>query len=172
MTTTTEIVAIMAKATKLDSTQRRLDQAAIPYRGPRLPAVPDDLVVLGIFDIECDERLWVPQAPDVWFRALLFSVSGGYFANILRGRWHYLEHHWWATEGGYAYEPPGDIHTLEVPEDVKEMVTKFHVTGAYIYIDPDGNPVGIEDVFSKLAKAREHYEAVGLGASIADQFVR
>lgn len=50
----------------------RPDQAAVPYRGPRLPAVPDDLVIPGIFDIECDERLWVPQAPGVWFRPLLF----------------------------------------------------------------------------------------------------
>ncbi|KAF5485365.1 hypothetical protein CGCS363_v014765 [Colletotrichum siamense] len=172
----------------------RPDQAAVPYRGPRLPAVPDDLVIPGIFDIECDERLWVPQAPGVWFRPLLFSVSGGYFVNILRvrrsgilsrhrhagavhatvlkGRWHYLEHPWWATEGGYAYEPPGDIHTLEVPDDVKEMVTMFHVTGAYIYVDPDGVPVGVEDVFSKLDKAKKHYEDVGLGAAFADQFVR
>ncbi|EGU80368.1 hypothetical protein FOQG_03725 [Fusarium oxysporum f. sp. raphani 54005] len=194
MATTTQTVTMISNTSKQEELKERADQAAVPYRGPRLPAVPDDLVVPGIFDFECDERLWVPQAPDVWFRPLLLSVSGGYFVNILRvrrsgilsrhrhagcvhatvlkGRWHYLEHPWWATEGGYAFEPPGDIHTLEVPEDVKEMVTMFHVTGAYIYVDPDGNPVGVEDVFSKLDKARKHYEAVGLGASFADQFVR
>lgn len=59
-----------------------------------------------------------------------------------------------------------------MPEDVKEMITLFHVTGAYIYVDPDGNPTGVEDVFSKLQLARKHYEAVGLGADFADQFVR
>ena len=42
------------------------------------------------------------------------------------------------------------------------MVTLFHVTGAYVYVQPDGGPVGIEDVFTKLAAARAHYEAVGL----------
>ncbi|KAG7410806.1 hypothetical protein LZL87_002696 [Fusarium oxysporum] len=175
MATTTQTVTMIANTSKQEELKERADRAAVPYRGPCLPAVPDDLVVPGIFDFECDECLWVPQAPDVWFRPLLLSVSGGYFVNILRflkGRWHYLEHPWWATEGGYAFEPPGDIHTLEVPEDVKEMVTMFHVTGAYIYVDPDGNPVGVEDVFSKLDKARKHYEAVGLGASFADQFVR
>ena len=52
------------------------------------------------------------------------------------------------------------------------MVTMFHVTGAYIYVDPDGIPVGVEDVFSKLEAAREHYESVGLGADFADQFIR
>ena len=182
-------------AAKQHDQNERADQAAVAYRGPRLPSVPDDLVVPGILSLDdCDERLWVPQAPGVWFRPLLLSVSGGFFVNllrvrrsgilsrhrhagcvhatVLRGRWHYLEHPWWATEGGYAFEPPGDIHTLEVPEDVKEMVTLFHVTGAYIYVDPDGNPVGVEDVFSKLSKAKDHYESVGLGASFADQFVR
>jgi 2,4'-dihydroxyacetophenone dioxygenase len=52
------------------------------------------------------------------------------------------------------------------------MITLFHVTGAYIYVDPDGNPTGVEDVFSKLELARKHYEAVGLGADFADQFIR
>ncbi|KAK1813762.1 hypothetical protein LTR12_011816 [Friedmanniomyces endolithicus] len=136
----------------------------------------------------------VPQAPDVSFRPLLLSTSQGYFVNILRvkksgilsrhqhtgpvhaftlkGKWHYLEHDWWATEGGYSMEPPGETHTLEVPEGVEEMVTLFHVTGAYVYVDPYGKAERVEDVFSKLKMAREHYEKCGLGASFVDQFIR
>lgn len=167
----------------------------VPYRGEPLYRVPDDLVVLGAMDVDgADERLWVPQAPDVTFRPLLLSVSQGYFVNILRvrrsgvlsrhrhagpvhaltlrGRWHYLEHDWWAEEGGYSYEPPGDIHTLEVPDGVREMTTLFHVTGAYVYVDPDGAPVGVEDVFSKIDNARKHYAEVGLGADYVDRFIR
>lgn len=123
-----------------------------------------------------------------------FSVSHGYFVNLLRvrrsgtlsrhrhtgtvqattirGRWHYLEHSWWATEGSHAFEPPGDIPTLEMPEGVEEMITLFHVTGAYIHVDVDGNPDGVEDVFSKLQSARDHYEKVGLGKDYANQFIR
>jgi 2,4'-dihydroxyacetophenone dioxygenase len=170
------------------------DNMATAYRGPKLPSVSEDIVVTDALNLQCDERLWVPQAPDVWFRPLCFNVSQGYFVNILRvrkngilsrhrhtgpvhatvlrGRWHYLEHPWWAEEGGYAFEPPGDIHTLEVPEGVEEMVTLFHVTGAYIYVDPEGTALGIEDVFSKLEAARKHYEEVGLGAGFVDQFIR
>jgi len=167
----------------------------IPYRGEQPYGVPDDLVVLGALDIDgADERLWIPQSESVTFRPLLLSVSQGYFVNILRvrrsgilsrhrhagpvhaltlrGRWHYLEHDWWAEQGGYSFEPPGDIHTLEVPDGVAEMTTLFHVTGAYIYVDPDGVPVGIEDVFTKIANAREHYAAVGLGADYVDRFIR
>ena len=52
------------------------------------------------------------------------------------------------------------------------MITLFHVTGAYIYVDPDDNAVGVEDVFTKLEAARKHYEAVGLGTAYVDRFVR
>ena len=90
-------------------------------------------------------------------RPLLLGTSQGYFVNILRvkrsgilsrhqhtgpvhaitlkGRWHYLEHDWWAEEGGYSFEPPGETHTLEVPEGCDEMATLFHVTGAYVYVE-------------------------------------
>ncbi|RMZ75569.1 hypothetical protein DV737_g5241, partial [Chaetothyriales sp. CBS 132003] len=177
------------------TSSRPTDVSAVRYSGPPLYAVRDDLVVPNVLDIDnVDERLWVPQSKDVWFRPLIFSVSHGYFVNllrvrksgilsrhrhagpvhatVLRGRWHYLEHDWWAEEGSYAFEPPGDIHTLEVPNGVKEMITLFHVTGAYIYVDPQGKPEAIEDVFSKIDLARAHYEEVGLGADFVDQFIR
>jgi quercetin dioxygenase-like cupin family protein len=169
--------------------------AAVPYEGEPLFGVADDLVLGGALELDAvDERLWVPQSPDVYFRPLLLSVSNGYFVNILRvrrsgilsrhrhpgpvhaltlrGRWHYLEHDWWAEQGSYSYEPPGDIHTLEVPADAAEMATLFHVSGAYVYVDPDGTVTGIEDVFTKIDKARRHYESVGLGADFVERFVR
>ena len=54
----------------------------------------------------------------------------------------------------------GETHTLEVPEGVDEMVTIFHVTGAYVYVDPHGKAEKIEDCFTKLQLARDHYEKV------------
>lgn len=89
-----------------------------------------------------------------------------------QGRWHYLEHDWWADEGGFSFELLGETHTLEVPEGVEEMVTLFHITGAYVYVDPQGNAEKVEDVLSKIKLAREHYERVGLGNGFVDQFIR
>lgn len=177
----------------LDS-RREAGTRAIPFRGRQPFGMLPDLVVARALDLEGDDQLWVPQGPDVTFRPLLLSVSGGYFVNllrvrksgilsrhrhagpvhafVLRGGWHYLEHEWSAEEGDYAYEPPGETHTLEVPDGIEEMITLFHVSGAYVYVDPDGNPVGVEDAFTKLAAARAHYEAIGLGASYADRFLR
>lgn len=170
------------------------DDAAIPYRGEQPYGIVDDLVIAGALDLDDDEKFWVPQSQDVSFKPLVLSVSQGYFVNVLRvrkngilsrhrhtgpvhatvlrGRWHYLEHSWWAEQGSYAFEPPGDIHTLEIPEGVEEMATLFHVTGAYIYVDPDGTPIGVEDVFTKIANARAHYEKVGLGADYVNQCIR
>ena len=52
------------------------------------------------------------------------------------------------------------------------MITLFHVTGGYVYVDPRGKALGYEDVFTKLEHTRRHYEAIGKGAAFADMFVR
>jgi 2,4'-dihydroxyacetophenone dioxygenase len=77
-----------------------------------------------------------------------------------------------ATEGSYAFELPGETHTLVIPEDVPDMITLFHVTGGYVYVDPQGAALGYEDVFTKLEYARKHYEAIGLGADFASRYIR
>lgn len=149
---------------------------------------------IALHAIPDDERVWVPQAPDVWFRPLLLNTVTGGWCNLLRvrksgvlsrhrhpmivvgyvirGKWRYLEHDWIADEGSFVYEPPGEIHTLIVPDDCAEMITFFNISGAMIYVDPNGHQVGYEDVFTKLEMCRRHYAAVGLGAHYVDAFVR
>jgi quercetin dioxygenase-like cupin family protein len=141
-----------------------------------------------------DERVWVAQAKDVWFRPLMLNTLQGQWCNLLRvrkagvlsrhlhpnpvhgyvirGRWYYLEHDWVAETGSYVFEPPGEIHTLTVPEDVEEMITFFNITGCMVYMDEDNRQVGYEDVFTKIDMCRKHYTEVGLGADYVDQFIR
>lgn len=141
-----------------------------------------------------DERVWVPQAENVWFRPLLLNTVDGQWVNLLRvrksgvlsrhlhpapvhgyvikGAWRYLEHDWVAREGMYVFEPPGEIHTLVVDDDVDEMITLFHVFATLIYFDDDNRPCGHDDVHSKIAMCRRHYESCGLGADYVDQFIR
>jgi hypothetical protein len=52
------------------------------------------------------------------------------------------------------------------------MVTLFHVTGAYTYLDEEGKPIRHEDVFTKIEAAVKHYEACGLGEDYVRQFIR
>ncbi len=168
------------------------DPARLPYQLPFPKEADTEIVVPGI--IPADERIWVPQAENVWFRPLCLHAGQGYWVNllrvrragilsrhrhpgpvhghVLRGKWHYLEHDWVAETGSYVYEPPGETHTLVVPEDCPEMITQFHITGAMIYVDPWGKVQGYEDVFSKIEMCRQHYIACGLGENFVDQFVR
>jgi quercetin dioxygenase-like cupin family protein len=160
----------------------------------QLPGIQPEIAIAAIPD---DERVWVPQAPNVWFRPLLLNTVTGSWCNLLRvrksgvlsrhvhpswvvgyvirGAWRYLEHDWVAREGAFVYEPPGEIHTLVVDESVggaTEMITFFNIHGAMVYVDDAGQTIGYEDVFTKMAMCSAHYEAVGLGATYVDQFVR
>lgn len=173
-----------------------IDDAArekrMPYQLPNPAEALKDIVIPHA--MTTDERLWVPQAENVCFRPLCLNISTGYWMNLLRvrksgvlsrhrhpgtvhgfvikGRWHYLEHDWIATEGSYIFEPPGETHTLVVPDDVEEMITYFQVNGVMYYVDPWGKGIGYEDVFTKLEMCRKHYREVGLGEDYVMQFVR
>ncbi len=168
------------------------EHALTPYQLPFPPDAQDEIVVPSA--VPEDDRVWVPQAENVWFRPLCLNRSQGYWVNllkvrksgvlsrhrhpqavhgyVLKGRWRYLEHDWIAEAGSYVYEPPGETHTLVVPEGVEEMITLFQVNGVMYYVDPWGKPLGYEDVFTKIDMCRAHYAAVGLGADYVDQFLR
>jgi 2,4'-dihydroxyacetophenone dioxygenase len=168
------------------------DDALMPYQLPFPADALSEIVVPRA--IPDDERMWVPQAKNVWFRPLCLNRSTGYWMNLLRvrrsgvlsrhrhpnavhglvlkGRWRYLEHDWIAEEGSYVFEPPGETHTLVVPDGVEEMITYFQVNGVMYYVDPWGKHVGFEDVFTKIDMCRKHFADVGLGADFADQFIR
>ena len=166
--------------------------ANIPYQLP-MPqnALPEIVIPSAIPE---DEKLWVKQAENVYFRPLCLNASQGYWMNllkvtksgvlsrhrhpnaahgfVLKGRWHYLEHDWEAKEGSYVYEPPGETHTLVVPDDVEEMITFFQVNGIMSYVDPWGKLLGYEDVFTKIDLCRKHFTNIGLGENYVDQFIR
>src|SRR3954468_10531853 len=149
------------------SEKPELDTSKVAYQLPQPTGMMPDIFLGGALDLDGDERDWVPQSANVSFKPLVLSVSQGYYVNILRvrssgvlsrhrhsgpvhaftlrGKWHYLEHDWVATETlrrrssryrlprvfhwtqtHYAFEPPGETHTLVVPEDVQEMATLFH----------------------------------------------
>lgn len=103
------------------------DTTRMPYQLPFPRDAQEEIVIPDA--MTGDERLWVPQAENVWFRPLCLNRSQGYWMNllkvrkagvlsrhrhpqpvhgfVLKGRWHYLEHDWVAEEGGYVFEPPG-----------------------------------------------------------------
>ena len=171
-----------------------LDPSKIAYHLPQPDGMIPEIFGAGALNIDGDQREWVPQSDDVSFKPLVLNVSQGYYVNVLRvrssgvlsrhrhagpvhaftlrGSWHYLEHSWVASAGDYVFEPAGETHTLIVPDNVQEMVVLFHVTGGYTYVDPQGQTLGYEDVFSKLENARRHYARIGWGSDYANRFMR
>jgi hypothetical protein len=143
-----------------------------------------------------DERFWIPYGEGVWFQACHFNVSAGGFAEVLKilpgkqlsshyhtstvhgftlqGKWRYLEHEWIATPGSFIWEPPGEMHTLVVPEDSPEpMMTFFVISGGIIYTDPEtGAFAGYDDGFTMLKRAREYYQEAGLDPALLDAIIR
>ncbi len=126
----------------------------------QLPGIQPEIAIAAIPD---DEWMWVPQAPNVWFRPLQLNTVTGSWCNLLRvrksgvlsrhihpsrvmgyvirGAWRHLEHDWVAREGAFVHEPPGEIHSLVVDEAVggaTEMITFFNIHGALVYVDEAG----------------------------------
>eukprot|EP00816_Leptocylindrus_hargravesii_P001096 CAMPEP_0196814730 /NCGR_PEP_ID=MMETSP1362-20130617/45255_1 /TAXON_ID=163516 /ORGANISM="Leptocylindrus danicus, Strain CCMP1856" /LENGTH=250 /DNA_ID=CAMNT_0042191443 /DNA_START=43 /DNA_END=795 /DNA_ORIENTATION=- len=192
-TDTAPTTAATEQQQEMEAQTKKNDEQYQPYRGPQASEALPEIFIPSVLE-DIDERLWVPQTDSVSFRPLCLCTSSGYYVNLLRvrgsgvlsrhkhpgpvhghvlkGKWRYLEHDWEAKEGSFVFEPPGEIHTLVVPEGVDEMITLFHVTGALLYCDVDGNVIGGEDVFTKLELAKKHYAAVGLGEDFVTQFVR
>ena len=98
-----------------------LDDNLVPYQLPFPTEALDEIVIPNA--LTNDEREWVPQAENVWFRPLCLNRSQGYWVTllkvrksgilsrhrhpqpvqgpVLKGKWHYLEHDWVADEGSY-----------------------------------------------------------------------
>ena len=186
---------LIALAVAAGATERIKLMTAIllaPYLGDQPQDMRPDLVVPDVWP--ADDRLWVPLSDGVWSRPLHFNVTAGQythvmrvtrqgiiarhrhtgpvFAHILKGRWHYLEHDWVAEEGGFAFEPPGETHTLVVPEGCEEMVTLFQVNGALVYVEQDGTAIGYDDVFTRLEGTRRHYESAGVDPQYLESLIR
>jgi len=159
---------------------------------PSISAALSDILV---DTAELDEKYWVKakHEPGVMWRPIMFNQPSGSRVELLRGKrggqltthihpgpvhgytiygtWYYLEHDWVAHKGSYLFEPPGDCHTLTCG-DCDEMMAIFFLSGALLYVDESQNVIGDDDNQTILDKAREHYDAVGLGASFVEQFVR
>ena len=164
----------------------------VPYQKPQPWGMTPDMIQYDL--MEGDERLWAPISEGIWSRPIHLNVTGGFYVHLLRvrrsgllqrhrhsgqvhayvirGKWLYLEHDWVARAGCYVFEPPGETHTLVVPDDCTDMVTLFTVHGALMYVDPQGNSTGYDDVFTRIEKYRAHFEAVGLGADYVREFMR
>ena len=129
--------------------------------------------LMQLLQVRIREGLWIVHTRfNPGYEVQTHRHTGPVFAHILKGRWHYLEHDWVAEEGGFAFEPPGETHTLVVPEGCDEMVTLFQVNGALVYVEQDGTAIGYDDVFTRLEGTRRHYESAGVDPQYLESLIR
>ncbi len=94
------------------------------------------------------------------------------WAYTISGKWAYLEHEWTATAGDFIFETPGESHTLVAYDHPDPMKVFFVVSGPLMWLDENGETVGHFDVFDYMKLARDHYDAVGIGADYVDTLIR
>jgi hypothetical protein len=58
------------------------DNSKMPYQLPFPKDAQEEIVIPNA--VSEDERLWVPQAENVWFRPLCLNRSQGYWMNLLK----------------------------------------------------------------------------------------
>ncbi|NEK60395.1 cupin domain-containing protein [Geodermatophilus sabuli] len=141
----------------------------------------DDRYFVPLSETVFTRPLWISLAQNRWCDVLMAKQAGlvnrhyhphQVFGYTLSGTWSYLEHDWVATKGTFVYETPGEAHTLVAHESDEPMRVHFNVTGPLIWLDEDGQPNGTFDAYDYLELAREHYEAVGLGADAVNALLR
>ena len=147
--------------------------------------LPDKIdLELADVSVSSDDIPWIPNGQGFSFKPLHFWPATGTWANLVRlepggqirrhvhaggqvfayvleGSWHYLEHDWVAAKGSWVWEPPGDVHTLEVLGD-EPMVTLFVISGVIQYLDDDDQVVQQDDYRSRRAVYLRYCEEQGL----------
>jgi hypothetical protein len=89
--------------------------------------------------------------------------TGAVHMFTLSGAWRYLEHDYVNCAGSYLYEPPGSVHTLQVPADNTEPTETLSVIyGTTEYLDSNGAVIAISDAAAALRGYYESCEAAGI----------
>ena len=126
-----------------------LERGALPPSRSRPASWPDQLIPDALSSVH--DLHWVPLGRGTWVRPLQFNVTIGQWTHFMRvtrsgvvarHRHTGMVHAYvfrgrgttWSMTGPprrpYVFEPPGETHTLVVPDGCDEMVTLFQVNGS------------------------------------------
>ena len=108
---------------------------------------------LRVFQVKPEEGLWIVENI---FRAgyvvQKHRHTGPVWGYTTAGAWRYQEYPYINRAGSFLYEPAGSVHTLEALEDDTQVW--FHMTGANLNLDADGN---VESVFDGPGTLEAYY---------------
>ena len=106
--------------------------------------------LLKVLQIKEREGLWVIRNRFMpGYKVQTHKHTGPVYALTSSGAWRYQESDFVNTAGSFLYEPAGSVHTLTCVE--ADTQVWFHMYGANLNLDPDGNVESITDGAGTLA---------------------
>ena len=117
---------------------------------------------LKVIQVKAREGLWIVENIFMaGFEVQTHRHTGPVWGYTTSGAWKYKEYDYVNRAGSFLYEPAGSVHTLTCLED--ETLVWFHMYGANLNLDADGNVESVTDGASALAGYYAMCEAQGLG---------
>ena len=116
---------------------------------------------LKVLQVKEREGLWIVENIfQPGFEVQTHRHTGPVWGYTTSGAWKYKEYDYVNRAGSFLYEPAGSIHTLECIEDQTQVW--FHMYGANLNLDDEGNVDSVTDGASALAAYYALCEAQGL----------
>jgi quercetin dioxygenase-like cupin family protein len=116
---------------------------------------------LKVLQVKETEGLWIIENIfQAGFEVQTHRHTGPVWGYTVSGGWKYKEYEYVNRAGSFLYEPAGSVHTLQCIED--DTRVWFHMYGANLNLDADGNVESVTDGAGTLAAYYLLCEAAGL----------
>ncbi len=105
---------------------------------------------LRVLQVRPTEGLWIVENIfQTGFAVQKHRHTGPVWGYTTSGAWKYAEYDYVNTSGSFLYEPAGSVHTLTCVENDTQVW--FHMYGANLNLDHEGNVESVTDGASTLA---------------------
>jgi len=116
---------------------------------------------LKVIQVKEREGLWIVENIfQAGFEVQKHRHTGPVWGYTTSGAWKYKEYDYVNRAGSFLYEPANSVHTLQCIED--DTRVWFHMYGANLNLDDDGNVESVADGAGALAAYYMLIEAQGL----------
>ena len=117
--------------------------------------------LLKVIQVKEREGLWIVENIFMSsFEVQRHRHTGPVWGYTTSGAWKYKEYDYVNRAGSFLYEPANSVHTLQCIEDGTDVW--FHMYGANLNLDADGNVESVTDGASALAGYYALCEAAGI----------
>ena len=116
---------------------------------------------LKVIQVDINNGLWIVENIfQSGYTVQTHKHTGPVYAYTVSGAWKYKEYEYVNRAGSFLYEPAGSVHTLQCVED--DTRVWFHMYGANLNLDADGNVESVVDGAGTLAFYLAMCEQMGM----------